>query len=79
MKKIAWNEDGWTMMQEADAVKHILEVSCFAENGTVTEVRIRHNDGEQTKGMATIDNKNILPMPLDEFKELYKKKKITFR
>ncbi len=81
MKKnqIIWNEDGWALIQEADPDKHILEVSYRAENGTVVEVRIRHSRGEQEKGSATIDNKNILPMPLGDFKKAFLKGKIDFR
>lgn len=81
MKKseILWLTDGWTLLQEADAEKHILEVSCFAENGTVTAIRVRHNDGEATKGNATINGKNALPLDLEAFKTLFEKGMILFR
>lgn len=78
-EKIVWMENGWTVVQEADAKKHILEVSCRAENGVVTEVRIRHNDGEETKGRATALGKDVLPLPLAEFRDLYTNGQLTFR
>ena len=73
MKKqaIAWKNDGWTTVQDADAQKHILEISCRAEDGKVLEVRIRHNDGEEAKGTVLYNGANALPMSLDEFKKLY--------
>lgn len=79
MKKIAWNENGWTSIQDADASKHILEISCRAENGTVVEIRFRHNDGEEEKGTALFEGKNVLPLPMAEFKEYFKKGKLEFK
>lgn len=78
-KEILWNEEGWTVIQEADAEKHVLEVSCKAENGMVTEVRIRHNDGERTKGKALIADKPALPMSFDDFKTAFTKGKLQFK
>lgn len=71
--KIEWNENGWTTVQEADAEKHILEVSCRAENGQVVEVRMRHNDGEEKAGIVTLNGENALPMSLKDFKNNFKK------
>jgi len=71
MKKILWKEEGWTTIQEADAKKHILEISCLAEGGNVVEVRIRHNDGEEQKGKVTKNGENVLPVSLSAFKKLY--------
>lgn len=78
-KEIIWNENGWTVMQDADAEKHVLEISCRAENGVVVEVRSRHNDGEEKKGIVTLDGAEVLPMPLADFKKYYKKGKLTIR
>ena len=69
MKKNAWNKDGWTIVQEADAEKHLLGISCRAEDGVVVEVRIRHNDGEEVKGKALLNGQNILPAPIEDFKK----------
>lgn len=73
MKKsdIIWKNDGWTTVQEADSKKHLLEIMCRAENGTVVEIRFRHNDGEETKGKAFLDGKSLLPISIDEFSKLY--------
>lgn len=78
-KDIIWNDNGWTVVQDADAEKHILEISVRSEVGTVVEIRTRHNDGEVTVGSATVDGKNALPMALDEFKKLLKKGEIEIR
>ncbi len=72
MKKnveIVWNENGWTIIQDADAEKHIVEVSCFAEGGNVTEIRKRHNDGEEEKLKKAIDANHTLPMSIEDFKK----------
>ncbi len=81
MKKliIKWNENGWTRMQDGDPAKHQMEINCRAENGTVVEVRIRHSRGEEQKGIVTVAGKEILPLPLEEFKALYKKDALEFR
>lgn len=79
MSKIEWNENGWTVIQEADPVKHILEITCLAEDGIVVEVRKRHNDGEEEKFTTKLDNTHSLPMPLDEFKKALRKKEIKFK
>ncbi len=67
-KDIFWNENGWTVVQDADAEKHVLEISCYAENGVVTTVIERHHDGEEKKSTKSFGGGNALPMPLDEFK-----------
>ena len=78
-KDILWNENGWTTVQDADAEKHVLEISCFAKDGTVTEVRVRHNDGEEKKGEVTVDGNKVLPMALKEFKDLYLSGELTIK
>ena len=77
--EIDWKSDGWTAMQDADAEKHLLEITCRAEAGVVVEIRIRHNDGENAKGKATLNGENILPMPIREFAELYTKGALEIR
>ena len=79
MSKIEWNENGWTIIQEADPVKHILEIACLAEDGTVIEVRKRHNDGEEEKLTKKLDDAHSLPMPLKEFKTALRKKEIALK
>lgn len=79
MKKIIWNENGWTIIQDADPDKHILGISCLTENGKVVEVRKRHNDGEEEKLTKKLDDEHTLPMPLDEFKTAIAKGKIKFK
>lgn len=81
MKKsdIIWKNDGWTTVQEADAEKHVLEICCRAEDGLVVEVRIRHNDGEETNGRVLRDGKNVLPISLREFRELYNKGELEIK
>jgi len=37
MKKIEWNENGWTVIQNADSEKHILEISCLTVDGKVVD------------------------------------------
>ncbi len=78
-KDIIWNEDGWTVVQDADAENHVLEISCRAENGKVVEVRIRHNDGEEAKGSVTLDGENAIPMDIKDFKKAYLKGKLEIR
>ena len=70
-KKILWKDTGWTVLQEADAAKHVLEISARAEMGKVVEVRIRHNDGEERKGNVYLDGANALPMAFEDFKEKF--------
>lgn len=77
-KKIKINNDGWTTLKEPNAEKHILGVSCKAENGTVVEVRIRHNDGEEKTVGAFVDKKDILPISISEFQKLFADDKISF-
>ena len=78
-KDIVWLENGWTIMQEANAQEHILEISCLAENKSVVEIRKRHNDGEEEIIKSKIDDNYSLPMPLDEFSKLYIKDMISFK
>ena len=66
--KIFINYNGWTTLQEADAKKHVLEIGCRAEDGTVVEVRVRHNDGEEKQGDVKLDGVKALPMAAEEFK-----------
>ena len=77
--EIIWKENGWTLLRAADAEKHELGISCFAENGTVTAVNIRHNDGEEQKGTALYKGNNALPLSLAEFKKLYLKGDLDIR
>ena len=78
--RISWNEEGWTILQEADSKNHILEMSCFCEGGVVTEIRCRHNDGEEeTKFTGALKDGYSLPMPLDEFKDAFKKGLINLK
>ena len=79
MSKIDWNENGWTVIQEADPVKHILEITCLAENGQVIEVRKRHNDGEEEKLTKKLDDAHTLPMSLEDFKTALRKKEIKLK
>lgn len=78
-KPIEWNSDGWTIVQEADAEKHILEISCRAENGVVVEVCRRHGDGEEEKLGKNLDGVHKLPMSLEEFKTAIENKTITLK
>lgn len=77
-KNISWNENGWTVLQDADAERHILEISCLAENGVVTQIRKRHNDGEEIKIIDKLDASHHLPMPLADFKTAFLKKQIDW-
>lgn len=79
MGKIDWNENGWNVIQEADPVKHILEITCLAEDGKVVEVRKRHNDGEEERLTKKLDDTYTLPMSLGEFKKALSKKQIKFK
>lgn len=76
--KIKWKNDGWTVIQEADARKHVLEITCLAENGVVTEIRKRHNDGEEEKLTKAIDSNHPLPMKIDDLKACLKKGEIDW-
>lgn len=79
MKKIEWNENGWTVIQEADPVKHVLEIACLTENGKVIEVRRRHNDGEEEKLTGKLDDMHSLPMALVFFKKAITKGEIKLK
>ncbi len=76
---IRWKKDGWTLVQEADAKKHILEIACRTENGMVVEVRTRHNDGEEKKGTVLRDGKNPLPLSCEDFEELFEDDELIIR
>ncbi len=69
----------YTIIQDVDAEQHLLEISCFAENGVVTEVRKRHNDGEEEKLTKRLDETHSLPMALADFKAAVTKKEILFK
>ena len=72
MKKIRCiKKDGWTCVQEADPEKHILEISCFAKDGMITETRIRHSRGEEVPGRVTLNGENALPLSTADFRKLY--------
>ncbi|MCQ2455477.1 MAG: hypothetical protein MJ090_05005 [Clostridia bacterium] len=77
-KPIAWNNDGWTTIRDADPEKHIVEISCYAQKGTVTEIRKRHNDGEEEKITKAINAEFTLPMPIEEFKKILDENKIDW-
>lgn len=70
-KEIIWKKDGWTAVRDADAEQHLLGVIARAENGVVVEVRVRHNDGEETKGKVLCNGANALPMDCGKFAELF--------
>lgn len=71
-------KDGWTVIQEANAKKHILEISCFADKGIVTEIRKRHNDGEEEKITKSPNPSYHLPIPTEELEELIAKGNIVW-
>ncbi|MCQ2441068.1 MAG: hypothetical protein MJ076_04120 [Clostridia bacterium] len=77
--EIVWKEDGWITLQEANPEKHVLEIACRAENGSVVEVRVRHSRGEEVKGDFLYKGESALPMNIDEFKKLYKKGKLEIK
>lgn len=78
-KDIIFLDNGWTSIQDADPDKHELEISCYAVDGIITEIRKRHHDGEYEKLTGKIDDKYSLPMPIKDFVKAIKGKKITFR
>ncbi len=77
--QINWINDGWTVIQDADAEKHVLEISCFAKDGQVTEIRKRHNDGEEEKLTKKINDEFALPMSLEAFKKAVEAGKINLK
>ena len=79
LEGVEWNENGWTTVQQADPVNHVLEINCRAENGNIVEVRTRHNDGVETKGIVTVDGKEVLPISISEFSKLFEKEKIDIK
>lgn len=68
--KIAWNDNGWTEVQSVNEAKHIVGISCYAENGIVKQVRLRHNDGEEELIDKSVAPGKTLPMPMQDFKTL---------
>lgn len=78
-KKIEWNENGWTSLQEADPKKHILEISCRSENGNVVEVRIRHSHGEEQLAKVTLNGASALPMPIADFQKHFEKDELEMK
>lgn len=81
MKKseIIWQSEGWTSIQDADAEKHLLGISCLAENGVVVEVRKRHNDGEEEKLTKKLEGDYSLPMALADFRKAVEEGKLTLK
>lgn len=77
-KAIEWKKSGWTCIQEADAKKHILEISCYVQDGNVTKVVIRHNDGEEQIAKVIADGKNVLPISTADFEAKFNKGELTF-
>ena len=73
MAKINWNENGWTILQEADASKHIQGVSCRTENGMVVEVRVRHHDSEEATVKVLLNGEPALPMEIKAFEKHFNK------
>ncbi len=67
------NENGWTSIQDADSEKHVVQLSCYAENGMIIEIRKCHNDGEEIKITGAINDKYTLPMTIADFKKVFKK------
>lgn len=69
-----WKENGWTCLQEADAEKHVVEVTCRTEDGMVVEVRTRHNDGNEHHAEITMNGEPVaLPMDRKTFEKHFKK------
>lgn len=79
LEGVEWNENGWTTVQKADPVNHVLEINCRAENGEIVEIRTRHNDGEDTKGIVTVEGKDALPISIKEFSKLFEKGAIDIK
>lgn len=71
LNEIEWNKDAWTMIQEADAERHKIEICCRTEGDMVVEVRIRHWDGNEEKGTCTKNGENALPMPIKAFEKAF--------
>ncbi len=78
-KKTEWNAYGWTVIQESDPEKHILEIACLTEDGKVVQVRRRHNDGEEEKLTGKLDETYSLPMDFEEFKKAVSKGWLTLK
>ena len=70
-EKLVLNENGWTAVQDADVEKHIVEISCRSEDGNVVEVRIRHNDGEESKAKVLLNGNPALPMKNADFVDFF--------
>lgn len=76
---VTWNNDGWTVVEEADGNAHKLEISALAENGIVIEVRRRHSHGEEEVLTKKLDDNHTLPMPLADFKKALKKGELKLK
>ena len=79
MKKIEWNKYGWTVIQESDPDKHILEIACLTKDDAVVEVRRRHNDGEEEKLTGKLDETHSLPMAFEDFKKAITKGELKLK
>ena len=75
---INWNNNGWTTIQEASKAKHQVEISCYAQDGIVTEIRKRHQDGEEVKLTGAIDANHSLPLSTEELTKLLNKGEIVW-
>ncbi len=79
-KKISWKENGWTILEEANAEEHLLEMSCLCEDGVVKEIICRHNDGdEENRFTGALKDGYSLPMPFEDFKTAYESGLIKVR
>lgn len=79
MAKIKWNENGWTSLQEASSSEHVLEINCRTENGNVTEVRVRHHDGEEVAVKVLVNGAPALPMDIKTFTKHFEKSELEFK
>ena len=79
MAKIKWEHTGWTTVREADSKKHLLGVVCRTCRGEVEEVRIRHNDGEETVAKVTLNGEPALPMSIADFEAHFTKNELDMK
>lgn len=80
MARICWKKNGWTTVQEADAAKHVLEISCLTEEGSVVQVRVRHHDGEEVNVKEVLVNgASALPMDTKAFAKAFKNGEIEIK
>jgi len=75
---INWVADGWTTIQDANREKHQVEISCYAENGVVTQIRKRHNDGEEEKLTKQISAKYALPISIEDLQNILKNDEVDW-